>query len=523
MRVVRTTPGGRVGERREDRLRRQVLSPDRHFAAFDLENTLVASNVVAAYSWMATRRLPREDKVRFVLKTLAEAPSLLALDRRDRSDFLRHFYRRYDRAPIDELEQDAAEMFSQLLLTKSFPAAIRRVREHRRAGHRTVLITGALDVAIAPLRPLFDDVICARLDERGDGTFRGELIDVPPTGESRAQAMMDFAAANGFDLDESVAYADSTSDLPMLEAVGFPVAVNPETRLSALARKRGWLVEHFDKAQGSPEPLLPLASARGAQPEPMLRRLLAATGARTMKALVFSRKPVRYAAAVVAGRLAPGRGATVGPLALRDVDPPELPGPDWVRLRPRLSGICGSDLATIDGTSSRWFEPIVSFPFTPGHEVVGDLDPEPDGTVRRAVVIPVLGCEVRGLDPPCPACAAGDVNHCERLAHGHLEPGLQTGFCESTGGGWSTLMVAHQSQLVAVPDDLSDAAAVIVEPTACAVHAAAATNAGTIAVLGAGTLGLLTIAALRAAHGDATILATAKHPQQRTPGGRAGR
>ena len=230
-----------------------------------------------------------------------------------------------------------------------------------------------------------------------------------------------------------------------------------------------------------------------------------------MKALVFARKPARYAAAVVAGRLAPGRGAKVGPLSLRDVDPPELPGPDWVRLRPRLSGICGSDLATIDGTSSRWFEPIVSFPFTPGHEVVGDLD---DGT--RAVVVPVLGCTARGLQPPCPACAAGDLNHCERLAHGQLEPGLQSGFCESTGGGWSTLMVAHQSQIVPVGADLPDEAAVIVEPSACAVHAAAQVTPGTVAVIGAGTLGLLTIAALRDAHADATILATAKHPQQRT-------
>ena len=97
---VRTTPGGRVGEKREDRLRRQVLDPARHFAAFDLENTLIASNVVASYSWLATRRLPPEDRVRFVLKTLREAPALLALDRRDRSDFLRHFYRRYDGADV---------------------------------------------------------------------------------------------------------------------------------------------------------------------------------------------------------------------------------------------------------------------------------------------------------------------------------------------------------------------------------------------------------------------------------------
>jgi alcohol-forming fatty acyl-CoA reductase len=272
---VRTTPGGRTVEDRADRLRRQVLAPERHFAAFDLENTLIASNVVASYSWLATRRLPRDDRVRYVLKALVEAPSLLALDRRDRSDFLRHFYRRFDKAPVDQLEADATEMFSHLLLAKSFPAGIRRVREHRRLGHRTVLITGALDLAIGPLRPLFDDVVCARLATRPDGTYRGELTDVPPTGEARASVLADYAAANGFDLAEGVAYADSTSDLPMLEAVGFPVAVNPETRLAALARKRGWLVEHFDKASGAPEPPLPIGPAWKAGGRPgLLTRLL---------------------------------------------------------------------------------------------------------------------------------------------------------------------------------------------------------------------------------------------------------
>jgi alcohol-forming fatty acyl-CoA reductase len=276
---VRTTPGGRTGEDRQARLRRQVLAPERHFAAFDLENTLIASNVVASYSWLATRRLPREDRLRFVIKTLAEAPSLLALDRRDRSDFLRSFYRRYDRAPIAQLEDDAAEMFSHLLLAKSFPAAIRRVREHRRVGHRTVLITGALDIAIGPLRPLFDDVVCAELDTRPDGTFRGELRAVPPTGESRAQGLIDYAAANGFDTAEAVAYADSTSDLPMLEVVGFPVAVNPETRLAALARKRGWLVEHFDKAKGAPRPLLPMGPAWRRDGAPALLTRLLTSGA----------------------------------------------------------------------------------------------------------------------------------------------------------------------------------------------------------------------------------------------------
>lgn len=258
---VRTTPGGRVGPSRDDRLREQVLSPDRQLAAFDLENTLIASNVVASYAFLATRRMPLDERVRFSLKMLAEGPSLLALDRTDRTDFLRLFYRRYQGAPVQQIDEDAAEMFSRLILTKSFPEAIRRVREHRAAGHRTVLITGALDFVVRPLEPLFDDIIAAEMSVTR-GSYDGELRNTPPTGETRAQVLMDYAASHGFDLRETVAYADSTSDLPMLEAVGFPVAVNPETRLATLARKRGWLVEHFAKAPGGPRPLLPIGPRR---------------------------------------------------------------------------------------------------------------------------------------------------------------------------------------------------------------------------------------------------------------------
>lgn len=229
-----------------------------------------------------------------------------------------------------------------------------------------------------------------------------------------------------------------------------------------------------------------------------------------MKALLFERQVAKYAAATVAGRLRPGKGAAVGPLSLQDIDEPELPGPGWVRMRPRLSGICGSDLATIDGHSSRYFEPIVSFPFVPGHEVVGDLD---DGT--RAVVVPILTCVVRGIDPVCTQCAAGHPNRCERIAFGHLEPGLQTGFCETTGGGWSIAFAVHESQLVPVPETLTDEQAVLIEPTACAVHAARTILSNDVVIIGAGTLGLLTVAALRATGHDGSILVAAKHPTQR--------
>jgi HAD superfamily hydrolase (TIGR01490 family) len=254
---VKSTPGKNKVDR-AGRLRRSVLAPERHVAAFDLENTLIASNVVESYSWLATRRLPSSDRTRFVLRTLAEAPTLLRLDRADRSDFLRYFYRRYEDAPADVLAADARELLSQIILTKSFPAGIRRVREHRAAGHKTILITGALSFVVEPLRPLFDEIVAADMTVRPDGTLSGELRGVPPTGETRAQVLADYCSAHGYSLEEAVAYADSSSDLPMLEAVGFPVAVNPETRLAAIARKRGWLVENWSKAAGGPRPLLPL-------------------------------------------------------------------------------------------------------------------------------------------------------------------------------------------------------------------------------------------------------------------------
>ena len=227
---------------------------------------------------------------------------------------------------------------------------------------------------------------------------------------------------------------------------------------------------------------------------------------------MFERDLVRFGAARVASGWRPGAGGGVGPLRHRnDVEPLELPGPDWVRLAPRLSGICGSDLSAVDGRSSRWFEAIVSMPFVPGHEVVADLDG------RRVVVEPVLGCVTRGIEPVCGACAAGHLGNCEHLAHGCLDAGLQTGFCCDTGGGWSTDMVAHPSQLHDVPDELDDAAAVMIEPAACATHGALAAGVqpdDAVAVIGAGTMGLGVVAALARWTPPRHLVVAAKHEHQ---------
>jgi alcohol-forming fatty acyl-CoA reductase len=260
---VRSKPVKKTSFDRVNRARSAILSPQRQMAAFDLENTLIRSNVAESFAWLATRRLSAAERARLVARKLPSAPSLALLDRRDRGDFLRQFYRWYAGAPVEQLREDAQELFSHLILNKAFPEGLRRVREHREAGHRTLLITGALDIVVEPLRELFDDIVCAHMSQH-DGVFTGELLEPPPVGEARALVIKDFADRNGLQLGECVAYADSVSDLPMLEAVGHAVVVNPETRLAAIARRRGWHVEQWKQAGSAPiVPMGRLASAFG--------------------------------------------------------------------------------------------------------------------------------------------------------------------------------------------------------------------------------------------------------------------
>lgn len=258
--------------------------------------------------------------------------------------------------------------------------------------------------------------------------------------------------------------------------------------------------------------------------------------------LELYRSTSRYLAAkAVGGRLPGALAGPIAPLRLVNRDEPRTPGQDWVRVRPRLSGICGSDLATLSGQSSFYFSPLVSMPFVPGHEVVGELlddvapTPRPgegtpttqrDGMAAgtRVVLDPVLSCGPRGVGP-CEWCADGAHGRCDRVTVGHVSPGLQTGYCADTGGGWGRRLVAHRDQLHAVPDTLPDERAVLVEPLACAVHAVrrARVEAGqSVLVVGAGTVGLFTLLALRALTQAASVTVVAKHDRQRELAGAFG-
>src|SRR5918998_281253 len=211
----------------------------------------------------------------------------------------------------------------------------------------------------------------------------------------------------------------------------------------------------------------------------------------------------------------------LSPLQLEDAPEPKLPTPEWVRVRPLLSGICGSDLGTLSADNAPSFSPITSPPFVMGHEVVGVVTDDNSGfrAGERVVVEPALGCPARGIDPPCPYCASGRHALCLNVARGDVSPGIQTGFCHDTGGGWTQRsLVAHPTQLHRVPEDLPDEAAVAIEPLACAVHAALKTDPGpgdTTPVIGAGNIGLFTVAALRHLTGAGRIICVAKHERQR--------
>ncbi len=241
----------------------------------------------------------------------------------------------------------------------------------------------------------------------------------------------------------------------------------------------------------------------------------------TTQMLELFRSAPRYLAARAVGEKLPG--LISGPLAamrLVHKKDPEPLGPGWARVRPLLSGICGSDLATISGKSSFYFSPLVSLPFTPGHEVVGELIEDVDGLAAgsRVALEPVLSCVARGLEPICPNCAAGLTGRCDRVTTGHVKAGLQTGYCADTGGGWSRMFVAHRSQLHPVPEGFSDRKAVLVEPLSCAVHCALRAQVepnANVLIVGAGTVGVLTLLALKELTKAGRVTVVAKHRRQR--------
>jgi threonine dehydrogenase-like Zn-dependent dehydrogenase len=240
-----------------------------------------------------------------------------------------------------------------------------------------------------------------------------------------------------------------------------------------------------------------------------------------MKALVYYRSAPRYLLAKGLNRLWPrtffGR---LAPLRLQTVEF-NPPGPPWVALRPRLCGICGSDLNLLKGAESFLLEPYASLPAVLGHEVVAEVAESPPGSEwqpgDRVVVEPVLPCEVRGMSA-CRSCAAGEYNLCENFLEGELAPGVILGFARGVGGGMAEMMAAHPSRLVRVPDHIPDEVAVLTDSLASALQPVLdhfPEDRHTVVIYGAGIIGQHLIRLFRALGSTARLVAVARYSFQK--------
>jgi HAD superfamily hydrolase (TIGR01490 family) len=262
--VTALVRGQRAGSSRPAVLRAPSGLPERRdvAAVFDLEGTVVGSNLVESYLWARLSAVPRSRWGGELAGLARSLPRYLRDERRDRGDFIRAFLRRYAGANEAELAELFDDVLGQALLQRALPEAVRQVRRHRAAGHQTVLITGAIDVLVRPLEALFDQVVASRMHVR-NGVLTGHLQQPPLVDEARAAWMSQHAATAGLDLTGCYAYGDSYSDRPLLELVGHPVAVNPDPALYAHARRHRWPVENWGThARGAADVMIDTLAVR---------------------------------------------------------------------------------------------------------------------------------------------------------------------------------------------------------------------------------------------------------------------
>jgi threonine dehydrogenase-like Zn-dependent dehydrogenase len=216
------------------------------------------------------------------------------------------------------------------------------------------------------------------------------------------------------------------------------------------------------------------------------------------------------------------------PFGLHVMADAALVRPDWVITKPILSGICGSDAKLVlgDFNTGDIDNPMAAFsslPHVPGHEVVAEvvaLGPQATGlhVGQRVILNPWLTCGPRGIQPPCPPCAAGDLSLCWSFTKGDIGPGVHVGVTTGAPGAWAERLAAHDSMLIPVPDGISDEAAVLADPFSVSFHAIVRNpppRGGRVLVYGAGALGLTSVAILRALYPDVEVAVVARFDAQR--------
>ena len=206
-----------------------------------MDGTLGSTNVVQLYldfHLHGSSRLGRGLRTALFLPRL---PVYAALDTVSRDWFCRFFYRVYAGVPEAELDRWGEEVGRDYWAPRLYPKALDRIREHRERGHRIVILSGGIEPVLRPLARIIEpDALVAAQPEILDGRLTGRLLGGPLSGDRKAVMARETAASMGVDVARSYAYADSYSDREILECVGNPVAVNPDTRLRRMAAAQGW-------------------------------------------------------------------------------------------------------------------------------------------------------------------------------------------------------------------------------------------------------------------------------------------
>lgn len=221
-------------------------------AVFDLDGTIMSTNVIEQYLWARLPELRPASQLAEVAQVARRLPGYLLAEQRDRGAFLRAVYRRYRGLDLAALEQRVDTTMAPYILSRLSPDAVGRIQQHRDAGHTTILITGAVRTLTRPLQEFFDVIVAAELDIDESGLCTGYLTTPPLVGESRAAWIKHYASLHGVDLARSFAYADSASDLPMLQTVGQPVAVSPDIALMRAAQRSQWSIVEWKIKPSSP-------------------------------------------------------------------------------------------------------------------------------------------------------------------------------------------------------------------------------------------------------------------------------
>lgn len=215
--------------------------PARAAAFYDLDGTLVRTNLVHAYAFAARNQQGLLRSVKKTLRTLVDVPVFLAADAYSRKVFNDIFFKSYAGESEDRLRFFSERLFEEVIRPAIFPGAYELIAKSKSLGLRQVIVTGALDFTVAPLaRHLgIDDFVCNRL-EFNAGTATGRLLPPVMAAATKASWIRTYAEREGLSLSDSHCYSDSMSDLPMLSVVGHPAAVNPDFRLRATARQHHW-------------------------------------------------------------------------------------------------------------------------------------------------------------------------------------------------------------------------------------------------------------------------------------------